>query len=54
MDPAWESIRIVEQMALETPLKVANSLPKTARKRLAGKLSAQVLRHSYPLRMRVE
>ena len=54
MDPAWESIPIVEQMALETPLTVANSLRKTAMKRLAGKLSAQVLRHSYPLRMRVE
>ena len=50
MDPAWESTRIVEQMALETPLTVANSLHKTVRKRLAWKLSAQVLGHSYPLR----
>ena len=54
MDPAWKSIRIVEQMALETPLTVANSLHKTVTKRLAGKLSAQVLRHSYPLGIRVE
>ena len=54
MDPAWKSIRIVEQMALETPFTVANSLHKTVRKRLAGKLSAQVLGHSYPLRIRVE
>ena len=54
MDPAWKSIRLVEQIALETPLTVANSLRKTVRIRLAGKLSAQVLRHSYPLRIRVE
>ena len=54
MDPAWKSFRIVEQMSLETPLTVAKSLHKTVRKRLAKKLSAQVLRHSYPLRIRVE
>ena len=54
MDPALKTIRIVEQMALETPVTVANSLHKTVRKRLAGKLSAQVLGRSYPLRIRVE
>ena len=54
MDPAWKTIRIVQQTALETPLTVANSLHKTVRKRLTGKLSAQVLGHSYPLRIRVE
>ena len=54
MDAAWNTIRIVEQIALQTPLTVANSLHKTVRKRLAWKLSAQVLGHSYPLRIRVE
>ena len=54
MEAAWKSIRIVEQIPLETPLRVANSLHKTVRKRLAGKLNAQVLKNSYPLRIRVE
>ena len=54
MDPAGKTIRIVEQKALETTLTVANSLHKPVRKRLAWELSAQVLGHSYPLRIRVE
>ena len=43
MDPAWESILKVKQIAQETPLTVANNLHKTVRKRLTRKLSAQVL-----------
>ena len=43
MDPAWKSIRIVEQIAQETPLTVAETLQKTVRKRLTRKLNAQVL-----------
>ena len=43
MDPAWKSIRIVEQIVQETPLTVANTLQKTVRKRLTRKLNAQVL-----------
>ena len=54
MEPAWTSIRIVERIPLEKPLRVANNLHKTVRKRLAGKLNAQVLRNSYPVRIRVE
>ena len=46
MDPAWESIPKVQQIAQETPLTLANNLYKTARKRLTRKLSAQVLRPS--------
>ena len=53
MNPARESIRKVEQMASETPLTVANNLHKTAKKRLTRKLSAQVLRPSCLLRVRV-
>ena len=33
MDPALESVRIAEQIALETPLTVVNSLHKTVKKR---------------------
>ena len=43
MDPAWKSIRKVEQIAQETPLTVAKTLQKTVRKRLTQKLNAQVL-----------
>ena len=43
MDPAWKPIRIVEQIAQETPLTVAKTLQKTVRKRLTRKLNAQVL-----------
>ena len=43
MDPAWKSIRVVEQIAQETPLAVAKTLQKTVRKRVTRKLNAQVL-----------
>ena len=43
MDPASKSIRIVEQIAQETPLTVAKTLQKTVRKRITRKLNAQVL-----------
>ena len=43
MDPAWKSIRNVEQIAQETPLTVAKTLQKTVRKGLTRKLNAQVL-----------
>ena len=44
MDPTWEFIRKVEQIAQwETPLTFANNLHKTVMKRLTRKLSAQVL-----------
>ena len=46
-DPAWKSIRKMEQIAQEIPLTVANNLRKTVRKRLTQKLSAQVLRYSF-------
>ena len=55
MDPAWNSIRIVEQIALETLLTVANTLHKIVRTKLTRKLTAQVLlRNSFLLRMRAE
>ena len=53
MDPAWESIRKVEQIAWETPFTVASNLHKTVRRKLTRKLSAQVLRPSCLLRVRV-
>ena len=43
MNPSWNSIRTVEQIAQETPLTVAKTLQKTVRKRLTRKLNAQVL-----------
>ena len=33
MDPALEAVRMAEQIALETPLAVVNSLRKTVKKR---------------------
>ena len=53
MDPAWESIQNVEHIAQETPLTLAKRSHKTVRKGFTGKLSAQVLTHSLPLRVTV-
>ena len=54
MDPPWKSIGNVKKMAQETPLTVANNLHKTVKKRLTGKLSAQVLSQSCVLRIRAQ
>ena len=54
MDPARTSMGKVEKIAQETPLTVAKKLNKPAKKRLTGKLSAQVTRHSCVFRMRAE
>ena len=42
MDPAWKSIRNVEQIAQETLLTVTNTLHKAVRTKSTPKLTAQV------------